>query len=53
MGRGTGPEMDLQLTVERVGDAQERVDARRALAALDAGNRGLRRAAQVGELPLG
>jgi len=42
----------VQIAVERLGDAQERVDARRAPPALEAGDRRLRGPAQLGELAL-
>ena len=47
-----GPELDEQLAVERLGDAEERVDPRRAAAALEARDRRLRRAAELRELLL-
>src|SRR5215470_7325765 len=45
-------EIDVQVAVERVGDVQQRVDPGRAAAALEPGDRGLRRADELGELAL-
>jgi hypothetical protein len=39
----------VQIAVQRLGDAQERVDARRSPPALEPGDRGLCRTAQLGE----
>ena len=45
-------QVDDELAVERVGDAKQRVDARRPPATLEPGDRGLRRADQLGQLAL-
>src|SRR5690348_4785728 len=45
-------ELDDELALERVGDLQERVDPRRAAAALEARDRRLRRADELCELAL-
>ena len=45
-------ELDDELAIERLGDAEQRVDPRRPSAALEPRDRGLRRAAELGELAL-
>src|SRR6476646_10365812 len=45
-------QVDDELAVERVGDAKQRVDAGRPPATLEPGDRGLRRADQLGQLAL-
>ena len=46
------PELNDELTIERVGHAEQGVDTRRPAAALEASDRGLCRAAELGELLL-
>src|SRR3954451_19763389 len=45
-----GRELDDEIAVERVGDAKERVDARRPPSALETSDGGLRRPAPLGEI---
>ena len=52
-GSFTRGQLDVQVAVERVRDAEEGVDARRPTTALEPGDRRLRRPDQVGELALG
>src|SRR5262249_60556785 len=46
-------QVDDEVAVERVGDAQQCVDPRRPAAALEPGDRGLRRADDLRQLALG
>jgi hypothetical protein len=48
----SGEELDVQIAVERLGDAEQRVDARRPATALEPGDRRLRRVSELGELAL-
>jgi hypothetical protein len=46
------PQVDDQLAVERLGDSEQGVDARRATTGLEPRDRGLRRPGQFGQLLL-
>src|SRR6266545_3291293 len=50
---GSRPQRDLELAVERVGDAQERVDLRRTAAGFKPRDCGLRRVTELRQLLLG
>src|SRR5215207_8211546 len=52
LDRRARSELDHEAAVERVGDAEQRVDPGRAAAGLETGDRRLRRPRQLGELSL-